>query len=77
MPLCQRKGRGHRVPSLLLTIWERYDRQKPRPPQKFQVLPRRWVAERPVAWISHNLRLCKDYERPCSTGGAFVYVAMT
>jgi len=48
------------------------------PPRDFQVLPRRWVVERTFAWISHNRRMAKDYERLlCATGEAVVYVAMT
>lgn len=47
------------------------------PPKGFRVLPRRWVVERTFAWISHNRRMAKDYERLCATGEAFVYVAMT
>jgi putative transposase len=46
-------------------------------PRAFQVLPRRWVVERTFAWISHNRRMAKDYERLCATGEAFVYAAMT
>ena len=38
---------------------------------------RRWVVERTFAWISHNRRMAKDYERLCATGEAFVYAAMT
>src|SRR5215212_9198374 len=47
------------------------------PPSGFRVLPRRWVVERTFAWISHNRRMAKDYERLCATGEAFVYAAMT
>jgi putative transposase len=47
------------------------------PPRGLQVLPRRWVVERTFAWISHNRRMSKDYERLCATGEAFVYAAMT
>src|SRR5215217_7084301 len=43
----------------------------------FERLPRRWVAERTFAWISHNRRMAKDYERLCSAGEAFIHVAMT
>jgi putative transposase len=43
----------------------------------FRVLPRRWVVERTFAWISHNRRMAKDYERLCTTGESFVYAAMT
>ncbi len=51
--------------------------QRLMPPRGFQVLPRRWVVERTLAWIGHNRRMAKDYERLCATGEAFVYVAMT
>ena len=37
----------------------------------------KWVVERTFAWISHNRRMAKDYERLCATGEAFVYAAMT
>jgi putative transposase len=51
--------------------------QRLMPPKGFQVLPRRWVVERTIAWICHNRRMAKDYERLCATGEAFVYAAMT
>jgi putative transposase len=53
------------------------DWQRLMPPKGFRVLPRRWVVERTFAWISHNRRMTKDYERLCATGEAFVYAAMT
>ncbi len=43
----------------------------------FEVLPRRWIVERSFAWVSHNRRMSKDYEKLCATGEAFVYAAMT
>jgi putative transposase len=46
------------------------------PPPGFHVLPRRWVVERTFAWLSHNRRLSKDYERLCTTSEAWIYVAM-
>ena len=52
------------------------DWKKLLPPSGFFVLPRRWVVERSFAWISHNRRMSKDYERLCATGEAFVYAAM-
>ncbi len=33
--------------------------------------------ERTFAWISHNRRMSKDYERLAATSEAFIYVAMT
>jgi putative transposase len=53
------------------------DWQRLMPPRGFRVLPRRWVVERTFAWISHNRRMAKDYERLCATGEAFVYAALT
>jgi putative transposase len=53
------------------------DWQSLMPPRGFRVLPRRWVVERTFAWICHNRRMSKDYERLCATGEAFVYAAMT
>ena len=53
------------------------DWQRLMPPRGFRVLPRWWVVERTFAWICHNRRMAKDYERLCATGEAFVYAAMT
>ncbi len=46
-------------------------------PKGFVVLARRWVVERSFAWISHNRRMSKDYERLCASGEALVYAAMS
>ena len=32
--------------------------------------------ERTIAWIDHNRRMSKDYERSCASGEALVYAAM-
>jgi putative transposase len=53
------------------------DWEKLLPPKGFVVLPRRWVVERSFAWISHNRRMSKDYERLCASGEALVYAAMS
>lgn len=42
----------------------------------FQVLPKRWIIERTIAWISRNRRLARDYERLAESSEAFIYVAM-
>jgi putative transposase len=42
----------------------------------FEVLPRRWVVERTLAWISRCRRLSKDYEALTDTSEAYVYLAM-
>jgi len=53
------------------------DWEKLLPPKGFVALPRRWIVERSFAWISHNRRMSKDYERLCASGEAFVYTAMS
>ena len=50
--------------------------QRLMPRRGFELLPRRWVAERTFAWLCHNRRMSKDYERLCATSEAFVYAAM-
>ena len=42
----------------------------------FVVLPKRWIVERTLAWISRNRRLCRDYERHTRKAVAFVRLAM-
>ena len=43
---------------------------------RFEVLPKRWIVERTLAWISHCRRLARDFERHVRTVIAFVYLAM-
>jgi putative transposase len=43
-------------------------------PARFEPLPRRWVVERALAWISRHRRMSKDYERLPATGEALVYL---
>jgi hypothetical protein len=56
---------------------KKVDWQRLMPQRGFRVLPRRWVVGRTFAWLCHDRRMSKDYERLCATGEAFVYVAMT
>ncbi len=45
-------------------------------PHRFVVLPKRWIVERTLAWISHNRRLARDFERYARSAAAFVQLAM-
>jgi putative transposase len=42
----------------------------------FNVLPRRWVVERTLAWLGRCRRLSKDYEELPQTSEAWVQIAM-
>src|SRR5436853_422485 len=42
----------------------------------FQVIPRRWVVERTLAWISKHRRCVRDYETLPEHSEAMVYIAM-
>jgi putative transposase len=53
-----------------LEIVRRCDRHR------FVVLPKRWIVERTLAWISRSRRLARDYERHARTAAAFVRLAM-
>lgn len=44
---------------------------------KFVVLPKRWIVERTLAWISRYRRLAKDYERFSKTVEMWIKLAMT
>jgi putative transposase len=57
---------------IVLTTVLRTEKQK-----GFSVLPRRWVVERTLAWLSQSRRLSKDYEELPTTSETFIYVAMT
>lgn len=60
-----------RVCGWILTIVKRSDDAK-----GFVVLPRRWVVERTLGWLSNYRRLSRDYEYHPASGEAMVHVAM-
>lgn len=43
----------------------------------FIVLPKRWIVERTLAWLSRARRLARDYERLEQTVRSFIFLAMT
>ena len=53
-----------------LQIVRRCDRHR------FVVLPKRWIVERTLAWISRCRRPARDYERHARKAAAFVRLAM-
>jgi len=53
-----------------LQIVRRCDRHR------FVVLPKRWIVERTLAWISRCRRLARDYERHARKAAVFVRLAM-
>ena len=58
-------------------VWMRIGAEPPIRPSGFQVLARRWVVERTIAWLTTNRRLAKDYERLVETGEMLLYLAMS
>ena len=43
---------------------------------RFVVLPKRWIIERTIGWISRNRRLARDFDRHCRIAAAFIRMAM-
>ena len=41
----------------------------------FELLPRRWVVERTLAWLNRNRRLAKDFENAIASAEAWLYLA--
>ncbi len=49
--------------------------KRPAQARGFEVIPRRWVVERTIAWINRCRRLAKDYENLNRTATAFIRLA--
>ena len=58
------------LPQLNVEIVKRSDRAK-----GFEVLPKRWIVERTLAWLSRCRRLAKDFENLTRTALTFVKLA--
>jgi putative transposase len=56
--------------------WDLEVVERPTGSRGFSLLPRRWVVERTLSWISRNRRLSKDYERKVQTSETLIRVAM-
>ena len=41
----------------------------------FELLPRRWVVERTLAWLNRNRRLAKDFETSIASAEAWLMIA--
>lgn len=63
---------AHKCLRLTVTVVKRSDDV-----QGFVVLPRRWVVERTLGWLTRNRRLVRDYERLSTTHEAMTLIAMT
>jgi putative transposase len=57
-------------------VWVPKDVEPEPLPEGFEVIKRRWVAERTFAWITRNRRMSRDYEFLAQTTEALVYVSM-
>lgn len=49
--------------------------KRPDGAQGFDILPRRWVVERTLAWLSRNRRLAKDFEATLAAAQAWLFIA--
>ena len=65
-----RKQVNRALPNLYITIVKR-----PKKAKGFEILPKRWVVERSIAWLNRCRRLAKDWENLSSHALAFVLMA--
>lgn len=61
----------------LSTVWFEWVRPPPEPKRFRGPLPRRWVAERTIGWLSRSGRMSEDYERLCQSSQAMIYAVMS
>ena len=57
--------------------WTLDSRKRPNGASRFQVVPKRWVVERTVAWLGKYHRLRKDDEARTDTSEVLMDIAMT
>jgi transposase len=58
------------LPRLMVEIVKRSDQVK-----RFEVLPKRWIVERTLAWLGRCRRLAKDFENLTRTALTFLKLA--
>jgi len=63
-------GVGKACPHLRISIVKRSKQAK-----GFEVLPKRWLVERTIAWLNRCRRLSKDWESLSSRALAFLHLA--
>lgn len=56
--------------------WELENVEGDRESYGFQIMTRRWIVERSIAWACRNQRLAKDYKRMVQTSETLIEVAM-
>ena len=63
----------------LSTVWFEWVRLPPEPKRLRGTLPRRWVAQRSIGWLSLSEQEDepRDYERLCETSRAMIYAVMS
>ena len=59
-----------RIGKWTIEIIKRSDKAK-----GFELLPRRWVVERTLAWLNRNRRLAKDFEQTIASATAWLFIA--
>jgi putative transposase len=50
--------------------------KRPAGAKGFQLLPKRWIVERTLAWLGRYRRLSKDYEATTASTEAWILIAM-
>ena len=55
--------------------WTIHIVQRPPGVKRFQLLPRRWVVERTIAWFGRSRRLAKDFEATIASATAWLLLA--
>jgi len=58
-------------------VWVEANQRVAPAPRGFQVMPRRWVVERTLAWLCRYRRLSKDYEGTTASAAAWIWIAMS